>query len=166
MLLPLDDLLAVTREFLHEGVSRSGLARSLRRQGVSDLRALPPRAEKRQNGLQTCYWPPNLTHLRPTILTWPRVGVRAARPLESRHVRLPGTPIVEGMGHDSPDQSAVRRGAGQFTARHRGAVGISRHTVRKYLAMTAAAIAADQGQRERTQRLDTHRDSIPRPDAR
>ena len=39
-------------------------------------------------------------------------------------------------------------------------LGISRNTVRKYLAMTAAAIAADLGQRERTKRLDTHRDYI------
>ena len=34
-LLPLDDLLAVTREFLNPDVSRSGLDRCLRRQGVS-----------------------------------------------------------------------------------------------------------------------------------
>lgn len=27
------------------------------------------------------------------------------------------------MGHDSPDQSVIRRGAMQFAARHRGAVG-------------------------------------------
>ncbi len=43
LLLPRDDLLAVTREFLHEGVSRSGLDRCLHRQGVADLRALLPR---------------------------------------------------------------------------------------------------------------------------
>ncbi|MBP6807904.1 MAG: transposase [Chromatiaceae bacterium] len=41
-LLPWDDLLAVTREFIHDGVSRSGLDRGLRRQGVSDLKALIP----------------------------------------------------------------------------------------------------------------------------
>jgi len=39
-------------------------------------------------------------------------------------------------------------------------LGISRNTVRKYLAMTAEAIAADQGQRERAKRLDRHRDYI------
>ncbi len=44
-LLPWDDLLAVTREFIHEGVSRSGLDRCLRRQGVSDLKALIPPPE-------------------------------------------------------------------------------------------------------------------------
>jgi len=38
--LPLDDLLVVTREFIHPGVSRSGLARCLRRHGVKDLRTL------------------------------------------------------------------------------------------------------------------------------
>jgi len=35
LLLPLDDLLAVTREFIHPEVSRSGLDRCLRRHGVS-----------------------------------------------------------------------------------------------------------------------------------
>jgi transposase InsO family protein len=42
LLLPLDDLLAVTREFVCEDVSRSGLDRCLRRHGVSDLKALRP----------------------------------------------------------------------------------------------------------------------------
>ncbi len=44
LLLPREDLLAVTREFLNEGVSRSGLDRCLRRQGVADLKVLLPRA--------------------------------------------------------------------------------------------------------------------------
>ena len=35
LLLPLDDLLAVTREFIHPGVSRSGLDRCLRHHGAS-----------------------------------------------------------------------------------------------------------------------------------
>ncbi|MBK8640447.1 MAG: hypothetical protein IPN92_19975 [Chromatiaceae bacterium] len=42
LLLPLDDLLAVTREFLNPDVSRSGLDRCLRRHGVSNLQALIP----------------------------------------------------------------------------------------------------------------------------
>ena len=42
LLLPLDDLLAVTREFLNPEVSRSGLDRCLRRHGVSNLKALLP----------------------------------------------------------------------------------------------------------------------------
>ena len=42
LLLPLDDLLAVTREFIHPKVSRSGLDRCLRRHGVSNLKALRP----------------------------------------------------------------------------------------------------------------------------
>ncbi len=45
LLLPLDDLLAVTREFINPHVSRSGLDRCLRRHGVSDLKALQPEAE-------------------------------------------------------------------------------------------------------------------------
>ncbi len=40
LLLPTDDLLAVTREFINPAVSRAGLGRCLRRHGVSDLRDL------------------------------------------------------------------------------------------------------------------------------
>ena len=40
LLLPTDDLLAVTREFINSAVSRAGLGRCLRRHGVSDLRDL------------------------------------------------------------------------------------------------------------------------------
>ena len=47
LLLPLDDLLAVTREFLCPEVSRSGLDRCLRRHGVGNLRALRPAPDKR-----------------------------------------------------------------------------------------------------------------------
>jgi transposase InsO family protein len=43
LLLPLDDLLAVTREFLCPDVSRSGLDRCLRRHGVGNLNALKPK---------------------------------------------------------------------------------------------------------------------------
>jgi hypothetical protein len=43
LLLPLDDLLAVAREFLNPDVSRSGLDRCLRRHGVSNLNALRPK---------------------------------------------------------------------------------------------------------------------------
>jgi len=42
LLLPLDDLLAVMREFVCETVSRSGLDRCLRRHGVGNLNALKP----------------------------------------------------------------------------------------------------------------------------
>jgi len=45
LLLPLDDLLAVTREFVCADVSRSGLDRCLRRHGVSDLKALRPQED-------------------------------------------------------------------------------------------------------------------------
>ena len=46
LLLPLDDLLVVVREFLHSGVSRSGLDRCLRRHGVGSLSALKPAPSK------------------------------------------------------------------------------------------------------------------------
>ena len=44
LLLPLDDLLAVTREFICCHVSRSGLDRCLRRHGAGNLNALKPQA--------------------------------------------------------------------------------------------------------------------------
>src|SRR5512139_238795 len=43
LLLPLDDLLAITREFLNPDVSRSGLSRCLRRHEVGSLNALKPK---------------------------------------------------------------------------------------------------------------------------
>lgn len=43
LLLPLDDLLAVIREFLCPDVSRSGLDRCLRRHGVGNLNELKPK---------------------------------------------------------------------------------------------------------------------------
>lgn len=46
LLLPLDDLLAVCREFLCPDVSRSGLDRCLRRHGVGNLKALLPATPK------------------------------------------------------------------------------------------------------------------------
>jgi len=48
LLLSLDDLLAVTREFIHPEVSRSGLDRCLRRHGVSNLKALMSQEEPRR----------------------------------------------------------------------------------------------------------------------
>lgn len=45
LLLPLDDLLTVTHEFINDQVSRSGLDRCLRRHGVSRLSDLVPREE-------------------------------------------------------------------------------------------------------------------------
>lgn len=46
LLVSLDDLLAVVREFLNPHVSRSGLDRCLRRHGVSNLRDLQARAAR------------------------------------------------------------------------------------------------------------------------
>lgn len=45
LLLPLDDLVAVTREFINPHVSRSGLDRCLRRHGVSRLKDLLPKED-------------------------------------------------------------------------------------------------------------------------
>ena len=53
LLLPLDDLLAVTREFINPDVSRSGLDRCLRRHEVSDLKSLQPKIEGEITPLKT-----------------------------------------------------------------------------------------------------------------
>ena len=50
LLLPTDDLLAVTREFINPAVSRAGLGRCLRRHGVSDLRDLVVQDNRRASG--------------------------------------------------------------------------------------------------------------------
>ena len=43
LLLPLDDLVAVTRELIHPGATRSGIDRCLRRHGLSNLKDLRPK---------------------------------------------------------------------------------------------------------------------------
>ena len=53
LLLPLDDLLVLTREFINAAVSRSGLDRCLRRHGVSDLKSLQPTIEGEPVPLKT-----------------------------------------------------------------------------------------------------------------
>ena len=53
LLLPLDDLLAMIREFINGEVSRSGLDRCLRRHGVSDLKSLQPQIEGQPKPLKT-----------------------------------------------------------------------------------------------------------------
>ena len=53
LLLPLDDLLVVAREFINPDVSRSGLDRCLRRHGVCDLESLQPRIEGQTKPLKT-----------------------------------------------------------------------------------------------------------------
>ncbi|GLC62453.1 hypothetical protein PLESTB_001901200 [Pleodorina starrii] len=57
LLLPLDDLLSVVREFLNPHVSRSGLDRCLRRHGVGNLRALKPALPRPAHGAFKTYEP-------------------------------------------------------------------------------------------------------------
>ncbi len=57
LLLPLDDLLAVTREFLSPDVSRSGLDRCLRRHGVGNLNALKPKTHSEPHKAFKSYEP-------------------------------------------------------------------------------------------------------------
>ena len=62
LLLPLDDLLAVTHEFLCPDVSRSGLDRCLSRHGAGNLNALKPATPQEPHKafksyeLATCTW--------------------------------------------------------------------------------------------------------------
>jgi hypothetical protein len=60
--LPLDDLLAVTQEFLCKDVSRSGLDRCLRRHGVGSLNALKPATPKNPHRPFKAYRPGYLAH--------------------------------------------------------------------------------------------------------
>ena len=53
LLLPLDDRLVVTREFIHPAVSRSGPDRCLRRHGVANLKALLPKEDGTQTPVKT-----------------------------------------------------------------------------------------------------------------
>ncbi len=53
LLLPLDDLLAITREFINPAVSRSGMARCLKRHGVSQLKELSPQEEHAKKPVKT-----------------------------------------------------------------------------------------------------------------
>ncbi len=53
LLLPIDDLLVVVREFLCPHMSRSALDRCLRRHGVSNLKELIPAEENENNHLKT-----------------------------------------------------------------------------------------------------------------
>jgi transposase InsO family protein len=57
LLLPLDDLLAVTREFLCPHASRSGVDRCLRRHGVGNLHALTPAKPKEPHKAFKAYEP-------------------------------------------------------------------------------------------------------------
>jgi transposase InsO family protein len=57
LLLSLDDLLAVVREFLNPDASRSGLDRCLRRHGVGNLRDLEARVPKPKHKLFKAYEP-------------------------------------------------------------------------------------------------------------
>jgi len=63
LLLPLDDLLRVTREFLNPRVSRSGLDRCLRRHGVGTLRELLPETEPTRSPKTFKAYTPGYVHV-------------------------------------------------------------------------------------------------------
>jgi transposase InsO family protein len=66
-LLPLDDLLAITKEFINDKASRSGLGRCLARHGVPSLRALQAeqrRQERQGRPVKTFKaYPPGFVHI-------------------------------------------------------------------------------------------------------
>ena len=57
LLVSLDDLLAVVREFLNPNASRSGLDRCLRRHGVGNLRDLKDKAPRPKHSAFKAYEP-------------------------------------------------------------------------------------------------------------
>ena len=63
LLVALDDLLAVVREFMNPGVSRSGLDRCLRRHGVGNLRDLQAQSPRPQHKAfrAALHWVPDVT---------------------------------------------------------------------------------------------------------
>ena len=88
LLLPLDDLLAVTREFICPHVSRSGLDRCLRRHGVGNLNALKPSTPQEPHKAFKSYEPGFLhmdvkylprcrTRQSGVTCSWPSTGPRA-----------------------------------------------------------------------------------------
>ncbi len=80
LLLPLDDLLAVAREFLNPDVSRSGLDRCLRRHGVSNLNALRPKTPAEPHKTFKTY-EPGFLHVDVKYL--PQMADETTRPLSA-----------------------------------------------------------------------------------
>jgi len=73
LLLSLDDLLAVAREFLNPDVSRSGLDSCLRHHGVSNLNVLRPNIPKERHKTFKAY-EPGFLHV--DLKAWPEDGRR------------------------------------------------------------------------------------------
>lgn len=57
LLMPLDDLLAMVREYLNPHVARSGLDRCLRQHGAGNLRVLKPKETRPAHGTFNAYEP-------------------------------------------------------------------------------------------------------------
>ena len=78
LLLPLDDLLVVVREFIHPDMSRSALDRCLRRHGISNLKKLIPKEENEKNHRKTFKdYDPGFVHV--DIKYLPRMPDEASR---------------------------------------------------------------------------------------
>jgi hypothetical protein len=124
LLLPLNDLLAVTREFLNPDVSRSGLDRCLRRHGVSNLNALRPKTPAEPHKAFQSY-EPGFLHVDIKYLArrWRmrQPGVMCSQPLIARHGGLcahparhdrsecPQVPARSAQGLPDPDYQNINR---------------------------------------------------------
>ena len=96
LLLPLDDLLVVTHEFINDTVSRSGLDRCLRRHGVSRLAdliypshlrfSLRSLAQPAESALSSSAWSITASQPRNSPICAPRIAgpATSARPTASR----------------------------------------------------------------------------------
>jgi hypothetical protein len=76
LLVSLDDLLAVVREFLDPDTSRSGLDRCLRRHGVGNLRALTAREPRKKHAAFKAYEP---GYLHVDVKSLPRMADETSR---------------------------------------------------------------------------------------
>ncbi len=120
LLLPLDDLLAMTREFIHPAVSRSGLDRCLRRHGVSNLSALiphegsnrprPSRTTRQGSSTlmsKTCRRCP--TRRRISLCSSRSIAPRAGSTLKSYPRKPPPTPAISCSAWSRKSRSTSRR---------------------------------------------------------
>ncbi len=119
LLLPLDDLLAITREFIHPEVSRSGLDRCLRRHGVSNLSALIPQRSNRPRPSRTTRQGSS-TLMSKTCRRGPRrrrislcssrsIAPRAGSTLKSYPRKPPPTPATSSSAWSRKSRSPSRR---------------------------------------------------------
>ena len=142
LLLPLDDLLAVTREFIHPEVSRSGLDRCRRRHGVSRLSALIPQPDGEVKPVKTFKDDaPGFVHVDVAVL--PEKTAANARDFLRRLIeKAPFTieKILTDNGKEFTDRFGAT-GEREPTGRHRFDQGCARHGIEHRLIATRRPMA-------------------------